>query len=141
MSSYELFQSQTTLVMSLLVDTAKQEIQKAFTCNPGESCFHLTVKSNDAQSQLVSIWYKDFSLLVACDKLANAFYIIISCKHTFKSSLFCIMSNIVLIKACVVLFFCKLWWWLLKLWLPFLFTFRVFFRLTAYFLYQCSWMQ
>jgi len=51
MARYKLFQSQTTLVMSLLTDTAKLEIRKTFTCSNDES--HLTINSNDTQIHMV----------------------------------------------------------------------------------------
>lgn len=51
MARYELFQSQTTLVMSLLTDTAKLEIRKTFTSSYDES--HLTIKSDDTQIHMV----------------------------------------------------------------------------------------
>lgn len=51
MARFELFQSQTTLVMSLLTDSAKHEIRKAFTCSSDEPS--LSIKTNDAQIQMV----------------------------------------------------------------------------------------
>lgn len=51
MARFELFQSQSTLVVSLLTDSVKHEIRKAFTFSSDESS--LSIKPNDAQIQMV----------------------------------------------------------------------------------------
>uniref|UniRef100_A0A8C2KSP5 C2H2-type domain-containing protein n=1 Tax=Cyprinus carpio TaxID=7962 RepID=A0A8C2KSP5_CYPCA len=70
MARFELFQSQSTLIMSLLTDAANHEIRKAFTCSSDESS--LTVKPTNTQIQMLNSIMERFAK-EAVQKISSLF--------------------------------------------------------------------